>query len=188
MITYHWKRDKGNMVYEDAPVQQELSRALDVLINVELKYGADITTLEPNEVRVETRVMGDMDYSGWTGDCEGMGVLYRVASFYLWAKTISTTTPELNKALIDRVMEFSKGIPLYLVHGAGMVVGPKWSRIALLSMLAHEKDLLLSVKVPLADLFTAFVMVYAEGYSVDDVKALLGEEMIDESRKVAAPA
>lgn len=171
------------MVYEDAPVEQGLSRALDILINVELKYGADITTLEPNEVRVETRVMGDIDHSGWTGDCDDMGVIYRLASFYLWAMTMTQKTPELNKALIDRVMEFSKGIPLYLVHGAGMVVGPKWTRMALLAMLAHEKNLRLSVKVPLSDLFTAFVMIYAEGYGIDDVKTLLGEEMIDESRE-----
>ena len=188
MITHHWHRTKDDTVYIDGPAPQDFPKALDILINAELRFGAKVIVLEPNRVQVKTVVFGSEDVTTWSGECPEVEILYRIAAFYEWAKSVVLGTPEINQAMMDRLMEFSKGLPLLLVHGSGMVLGRKWAHIALLAMLTHEKDLNIPVTVCFSDVYTAFCMIYAEGYSVADVKALLGEELFDESQGVATPA
>lgn len=64
-----------------APKQVDTERALYYMLNCELRFGAEIVTLEPTEIVLKTTVLGCIDIVTFTGGPDEMSALCKVCSY-----------------------------------------------------------------------------------------------------------
>lgn len=151
MIQITGMRDKGNgEVYHDTPKSVSLEAAIRNFIKFELGYGGQITTMHDTGVTVNTRVMGCVDTTVFSGLRPEFDLILEIAQleqtvqqFIAQQNGGSTVTP----GEMDTVMQFTQGNPRLIEFGAEMIIGTSRIRRLMVLLLQpnskEEIDLLL---------------------------------------------
>lgn len=135
MIQYTGHRTRGNEPPFDPITRTEtVAKALSGLILYEIGYGGSIIELTPMKVAVRTVVMGCVDTSIWEGLPEEMELLVEAAAASVMAAPSITSGP-LHEAIVTKVMNLTKGKPLLIKLGMGMITGAPRAKLVMLSLL-----------------------------------------------------
>ena len=159
---------------------KDRDKALRSFIEFELGYGGVITELcqdpkaEEQYVQVTTRIMNKRDVTTYKGTLEELKPFYEIA--YLSIAYEEGLRESNFEPIIDALMELTKGVPLMIKMGEGIVRGSHIARVAIAYLLAFEDlDFMQKViksGVSLKDLCATHELVCG-GASRKDVESLL---------------
>lgn len=113
-------------------------------VATELAWSCNFTKIEETCVETKTRVMGCIDTTILEGQGDAIGLVYKIALMHgalaeLRAKMNQDSGRDADSNILpnelDRVMEMTKGIPLHLEMGAGMILGGPRAKATMIAML-----------------------------------------------------
>lgn len=135
MIQVHLSRD-GNLMDDRKRSEQE---ALSVLLNSELGFGGTVIELTDECIVTQTRVMGCVDVSKFTGTVEEMKNLVMVTVIAATLRESLLSDDNIGK-LSERINRFAQGSPFLLEHGSGILMGGGLVKAVCLAIIC-DKDL-----------------------------------------------
>lgn len=164
---------------------RDAAEMLVSMIDMEIGFGGQFTTIEENEVAIQTRVLGKRDVSIYKPVDQNNAPIFQK---FLECAVIATTiknqqmqegTP-LHEQMIDQVMEITKGNPLMINMGSGLISGAPVARRIYAYLSCFEDLGLLKnlLNMPTKDLKTITADVLKGTMSKEDVEILtsIGEE------------
>ena len=158
-------RNRDGEEFEPATRSLIVVQALDSFILYELGFGTVIREITPTRVVCLTRVMNCLDTVIFEGKVEEMRLLVEAAILYCQARKIDT----LQAAFIDHTLKVTKGNPLLIKMGMGILYGNAAIRAVILAMIGNIefKHIDLDVK----DLLAIMALIRIDGCPIEDVLA-----------------
>ena len=172
MITKIQNRNNSGHQCPTDTCEVSVKSALESLVVYEIGYGGQITDITKTKVAVRTLVMDCVDTAEFTGTEEEMKLLVEAAALSLGTSPMAASVPEAyRQAALDEVMKVTKGIPLYMKLGGGMLLGGFTLKSLLIIMIGPESEeqTVFLTKQSNDELFTMMTMVRLEGYTLADV-------------------
>lgn len=142
MITVKQTRDRGTETYDLGTSDKTVMGSLKLLLDCELKFGADVTDLGKTSLTVVTRVLDCIDTTVFSGDEVAMKWLIDTASAYSVLKA-QLFKPEVRDVMVERVMRMTGGLPILMQLGTGMIVGTPTTQAAVVAVLVQEDPALI---------------------------------------------
>lgn len=179
MITYTNVRNNSGRIYEDAPQQRTISRALELMLIYEFGYGGRLIELTPTKVVVRITIMACVDVSAFEGSEEDMKLLTEAAYLATEYHPLKPKAPEAYKdAAMDVVMRVTKGNPLLINMSYGILLGTPAVKAALIDMIRSEDEAIIKELLELSpkELLPIMMLVRQDGVSVTDALELAKAE------------
>lgn len=155
-----------------APIicKKDVDAALYSLAKCELGFGGSVTDVTETKIVCVTRVLDCVDTTSFEGDKESMYLLVEMCLVYMELR--STTERVYPDHLVDRVMKITRGVPLLVKMGAGMIVGEHLVRLALIALIGDLTFVERARDMRIADLCAVLSLVRKCECSVDEAFAL----------------
>lgn len=142
MIRKYCEIDKGNQVIkydEELTVQ----KALLILVDCEIGWGAQIKECQPTVVEVTTTVLGQRELTRFEGTVEEMRTLHRAAAIakYINAKNMAERNGvPFSKGEIAWVTQITQGNPRLIEMGGAMFASMGRPKVIYTLLLAEDKE------------------------------------------------
>lgn len=137
MIKICLERHKGSDVFR-SDQERTVHAAFDMLLECELGFGSEILELTPTTVVTKTRVLGDIDYTTFTGSEEDMRALVQAAAYGTLARSMHLSE-EHRPDYVKKVMEFTEGNPGLISMSSDIILGNGVKRVVAVAVLADGK-------------------------------------------------
>ncbi len=172
MISYTNERYNGDRYVTKHT--KTVSDALHSLIKFEIGYGGTIQDITRERVVIKTEVMAAVDTVTFEGTEEEMALLVEAAGFAIMANPFGDQAPEAYKdKVVGDVMAFTKGLPLLVRMGSGIIMGNTVSKVVLLSMIGSQEHAEHLSSIRNDDLFAIMMLVRQDKVSIDDALMLM---------------
>lgn len=167
-------RIKDGNRYESPARDVTPQAALVSFVVYELGYGGHVTEITQTRIVVVTEIMGCMDYTTFTGSEEEMALLFKAGVLSLQIDPLEI--PGLKEHVINDLMKKTKGIPLLINMGHGMIVGSTSIRciLAAMSGIEDEERLKRFLSLTRADMLAVLCLQHEEQMSIDNALELAG--------------
>lgn len=143
-------------------------KAFSALVEAELGWGGRIAKLSKTEVVVNTSVLNCQDRSTFTGTCEEMEPLYKVAALYTGIRHLYRK--DLVESGAQVAVDILHGNPLIISALSGPLMGLPAAKLAIFAYLQlSEAEMISLERVRLEDLCAAVELSMTEGVSVQEV-------------------
>lgn len=189
MIKNTAERNNGGYKCDPTTRDQTINQALESLIIYELGYGGYQSVIEPTRIVVITRIMNCVDQTTFTGTAEEMSLLVEACVLHAQTNVLNgVNVPEsLKDHAIDQVMVFTKGVPLLIKLGSGMITGRLNIKLILTLMTLCEDETLIKHFMQLdRDTQLAIVcLIRLDGATMEEALSLTGQPYYDLTGKIA---
>ena len=177
MITCYEQRTNGNEAFKPTVYEITVKRALNKFLLFEVGYGGLITELEPTKVSILTTIMDTKDVMTLSGTEEEMLPIVEAAACAVVSHPFGKHAPApFQDAVLQDIMAKTKGLPLLLKMGSGILMGTPYVKAAMVLMLVgetgDEEIVKRLVKMNKDDLFTLVDLVKVDKMSLEDVLEL----------------
>lgn len=171
MIQFVNARTRGaEPPFDPLLVNRTPKEAFESFVLYELAYGARVLEVDDQKVKCVTHVMSCVDTTTITGHVDEMKHIVEAAALAVYFAN------EHREAIIEGVsmcaMRITRGNPLLLKMGAGIMLGDSTTKMVLLGMLGNLEHVKACEKLPVKDLFAVVSMSRYEGVSVEDAIGL----------------
>lgn len=114
-VQYSNVRHKDGTTYP-VSYDRDAENALSALIECDLNFGGRITLLEPTKVVTQTRVLGDLDVTTYSGDVQAMRPIVEYCAAYLVAAAHNNQRKGIIQQIADNAIEIrdKQGMPQFL--------------------------------------------------------------------------
>lgn len=181
MIRMSDVRNNGRIlppIVSEVPWEEAFSR----FTLYEIGYGGQVVDIQTWDsggeeqalLKVQTRVLNCLDTLTLTGSLQEMKLLLQMAALSI--KYSSTHGPTSDRT-IDAIMEITKGSPLLIKMGMGIISGRQTLRNICIAMLSDDEAILSSEilqNAPMKDLVTVIAMVHNKECTLPEALQLLG--------------
>jgi len=155
--------------------EQDVPRALYGLLKHEIGFGGTVQDVTDTKVVIKTRVLDCIDVVTYEGSAEEMKLLMEAAYYSAVNNPFNKGIPEQYKnVVLDRVMEVTKGKPLFIKLGAGFITGSYTLKATLVAMIGADSDEVMTklFKLDADTLISILTLVRIDNVSIEDALEL----------------
>lgn len=155
--------------------EQDLPRALYGMLKHEIGFGGTVQDITDTKVVIKTRVLDCVDVVTYEGNADEMKLLMEAAYYSAVNNPFSKGIPEQYKnVVLDRVMEATKGNPLFIKLGAGFITGSFTLKATLVTMIGavDEETMKKLFKIDTDTLISILTLVRIDNVSIEDALEL----------------
>lgn len=164
-------RTRGNEPpFDPVIIPRTVESGFHSLVAHELGWSGRVTDISPTRIVVETQVMSCLDTTIIEGSEEDMELLVEACVMYL--EVLKSASSDYNDALNSKVMAITKGKPLLIAMGAGLIMGGPRCHLALCSMLRDYTYVNPIMQMKLDDLCAVVMMVRRDGATIKEAMEL----------------
>ena len=118
-----------------------IADAFKELVECELNFGGRFIELDETHIAIQTKIFSCVDTTTYTGSGDAFDRMTKLCAFYTAVAKYNYDPEGGLGAMVEKVMEVTKGLPLYITSMSDMLIGESTTRAAMGVYLAVECDL-----------------------------------------------